>query len=320
MIRQWMATVALTRFNDHRGGDPAIYDLAARNIRYNLDHFYREEDGFGLIVEDDGEVKLGAVALAALAIVEHPQRAEFADEEAALRRTVDVLWQDDGSFRTFYRPPDRNDNQNFYPGEALVLWSALYKESRDPALLERIMASFRYYRTWHLDERNRNPAFVPWHTQVYYQVWRITTDAELRDFIFEMNDWLLGMQQWDGVAYPDLQGRFYDPARPQFGVPHASSTGVYLEGLIDAYRLAVAVGDAGRAEQYRLAIHRGLRSAMQLQFVDAVDLYYVQEPDRVLGGIRTNPYDNEIRVDNVQHNLMGVLNVLATFSADDYVR
>lgn len=309
MIRQWMASVALvrwSRFND----DAHVVDLARRNIRYNLDRFYEERDGLGLILYDE-KVKLGAVALAALAIVEHPDRDDFAHEEAALRRTVNHLWNDDGSFDTFLVPEGRNDNQNFYPGEALVLWAHLLAIESDAELAERFASSFRYYRDWHLDEDNRNPAFVPWHTQAYFQRWQQTEDPELREFIFEMNDWLLSMQQWDDVPYPDVRGRFYDPQRPGFGVPHASSTGVYLEGLADAHRLALETGDQQRAERYARAIRRGLRSVMQLQFADDVDLYYVAEPDRVRGGVRTTVYDNEIRVDNVQHNLVAVMKLLA---------
>jgi hypothetical protein len=313
-----MATVALGRFAGAEDDDAQIYNLTAKNIEYNLETFYREEKSLGLIVDIDKDVKLGAVALAALAIVEHPERERFAAEERALRRTVDALWHKDGSFDTFYRPRLRSDNVNFYPGEALVLWSRLYADDRDPKLLERIMRSFRYYRKWHLEPANRNPAFVPWHTMAYHRVWRLTKDKQLLDFIFQMNDWLIeNMQQWDDLPYPDLQGRFYAPRR-KYGPPHASSTGVYLEGLIAAFDTAERSGDQRRVDAYRLAIRRGLRSAMQLQFEDDVDMYYVTEPKRVIGGLRTNPYDNEIRVDNVQHNLMAVLEIERTFEKDDF--
>jgi hypothetical protein len=141
------------------------------------------------------------------------------------------------------------------------------------------MRSFRYYRDWHLGE-NRNPAFVPWHTQAYFMVWQETRDPELRDFIFEMNDWLLSIQQGqEDVPYADLAGRFYAP-HGRYGPPHASSTGVYLEGLSDALRLTRAVGDSERTENYDAAI-------------------------------RTTVYDNRIRCDNVQHGLMGALKYLS---------
>ena len=57
---------------------------------------------------------------------------------------------------------------------------------------------------------------------------------------------------------------------------------------------------------------------MQLQFSDAVDMYYVSQRDRVEGGLRTTVYDNAIRVDNVQHGLLAVMDALETFRAADY--
>ena len=315
MIRQWMGTIALVRLA-HARAQAELFELAARNIRYNLANFYHVENGHGLI-EHNGKVKLGAVALAAIAIVEHPARADFAAEERALVATTFFLHnQQSGAFKTFYKPAGRSGQNNFYPGETLLLWSILYKESRDPELLARIMKSFHYYRDWH--RKQRNPAFIPWHTQAYFRVWEATKDAELRDFVFEMSDWLLGIQEWSAALYPDTQGRFYDAKRSFYGPPHASATGVYLEGLIDAFRLAVAVGDADRRERYRQAIVRGLRSVMQLQFVDDVDMYYVTVRDPVYGGLRTTVYDNAIRIDNVQHNLLGIFRIVRELADADY--
>ena len=315
MIRQWMATIALQRIAAQRR-DAALDRRIEENIAYNLGLSYRVEDRLGLIADPDGDVKLGAVALAALAISQSPARESFAAHEAALRRMVDHLWQPDGSFETFYVPAGRRDNQNFYPGEALLLWASTLEDDPDPVLLDRFMRSFEYYRTWHREQRN--PAFVPWHTMAYEKVWAITGDRALADFVFEMNDWLLEMQQWADAPAPDVAGRFYNPDHPEYGPPHASSDGVYLEGLVAAYRLAQAVGDDARADAYRTAISRGIRHLKQLQFVDDVDMYYVSQRDRVAGGLRTTVYDNVIRVDNVQHGLLAVLDVLEAFGPDDY--
>lgn len=316
MIRQWMATVAMTRLA-LAAQDPDLLARVAVNIDFNLSISYSEEDGLGLIADPDGDVKLGAVALAALAISQHPDRDRWQEQEAALRRTVDHLWHPDGAFRTFYRPADRNDNQNFYPGEALLLWATtLEGDPENAALLDRFMASFRHYREWH--RAQPNPAFVPWHTMAYEIVWGLTRDAELRDFVFEMNDWLLPMQQWDSAPAPDVAGRFYNPQRPDYGPPHASSDGVYLEGLVAAYRLAIEADDAGRAEAYRTTVARGLRNLLQLQFADDLDMFYISQRDRVAGGMRTTVYDNRIRVDNVQHGLMAVLDMLEVFGPDDF--
>lgn len=318
MIRQFMASVCLVRLGNYHG-DEKLREMAERNLRYNFNHFFFRDGDVGLITFRN-KSKLGAAALAALGVVEAPFRDKLAQYELPLRAMTRTMQNADGSFQTFYKQ-ERRDNQNFYPGETQLLWAVLYEQTGDPELLERIMRSFRYYRTWHLEGQsekgrpNRNPAFIPWHTQALVKVWMKTQDPELSDFVFEMNDWLLGVQEWDGARYPDSRGRFYDGARP-FGPPHASSTGVYLEGLIDAYRMAVAIGDEERRHAYRRAILRGLRSLMQLQFRDEVDMFYISKPKAVYGGIRTTLYDNSIRVDNVQHGLMGILRILETFNAE----
>lgn len=311
MIRQFMASVCLVRMGNERPEDTALRELARRNIRYNLEHFYVEEEG-GLGLIRWGDARLGAMALAALSIVEAPFRKEFERYETGLRKTTEYMQKADGSFFSFFGS-DSDRNQNFYPGETLLLWATLYEESRDPALWERIDNAFKYYRKWHLE--NRNPAFIPWHTQAYVKLLKLRPYPEMRDFVFEMNDWLLDVQQWDGVDYPDQRGRFHDPNRP-FGPPHASSTAVYLEGLIDAYQLAVMEKDEARRKRYRTAILRGLRSLMQLQFTDGVDMFYISQRERVYGGLRTTVYDNRIRVDNVQHALMGIQRILKTFNAE----
>jgi hypothetical protein len=305
-IRQFMATACLGVLAQHTARAD-VREAAAQNLACNLRRFYREQDGLGLI-EYDGTIKLGAIALAAQAIRQAPCRAEFAAVERSLLCAVDHLWQPDGSFRTFLEPSDRNDNQNFYPGEALVTLVEEYAEHPNAALLARLMTSINYYQSWH--QTNRNPAFVPWHTQAIARLWDISHDGRLPPLVFAMNDWLLGMQQWDRVAHPDLSGRFYDSAHPEYGPPHASSTGVYLEGLSDALRLARACGDAERAQNYETAIRRGLRNVLQLQFRDDVSQFYISRRALTRGGVRTEMYDNTIRVDNVQHCANAILKYL----------
>jgi hypothetical protein len=424
MIRQWMATNALVKVAQKRN-DPELWDRIAKNIDYNLAHFYRQEGEFGLI-EYGNKVKLGAVSLAAMSIINHPQRAKWKTQEHGLRRTVAELWSEDGSFDCFYKPRDRggrNGNvQNFYPGETLLLWSQLYRESRDPELLRRFVKSFHYYKDWHLDPsdpKRRRPSFTPWHTQADYILWQALREGaksegakgetaegekpegekgegekaegekaegekgegekaegekgegekgegekaegekaegekgegekgegekaegpeltpegwpvgttpetpveldpqELVDFVFEMNDWLIEwMAVWEKSAFDDEKGRFFSRER-DYGGAHASATGVYIEGIIDAYAMAKAVGDKKREELYRKTLARAIRSVMQLQYVDEVDMFYVTDREQTKGGLRTTVMRNEVRVDNVQHVLMGLLKLMDRFSADDF--
>lgn len=313
-IRQWMATVCLNRAAKTFSSEK-LERIVKRNLENNISNTFKFQHDVGYIWMN-GSAKLGAAALAALAIFEFSERKNYLNEEYALYQLLDKLSNADGSFDTFLIPRERNDNQNFYSGEALLFLAARYSVSRNPSELVRILSAFDYYKKWH--RSNRNPAFIPWHTQAYYLIWKVTKDDRLKDFIFEMNDWLLSVQQWNGAEFPDMQGRFYDPKRSHFGPPHASSTGVYLEGLADAFSLAKEIGDSVRTEKYRIAIVRGMRSIMQLQFKDDIDCFYIKHVNRVLGGVRTTVYDNTIRIDNVQHALMAFFKIYARFSAEDY--
>jgi hypothetical protein len=313
-IRQWMTTICLNRcsiaFKDKK-----LEIIAKLNLSYNLQEMYRWNEELGYIWMS-GSAKLGAAALAALAIAESTERLRYSKEEKGLRKLIKSLSNKDGSFDTFYIPRERIDNQNFYSGEALLYIATLFSITNNSNLLSNYKASFEYYRKWHF--KNRNPAFVPWHTQACFLVWKKTRDDQLKEFIFDINDWLLSMQQWETVEGMDMKGRFYDPNNDQYGPPHASSTGVYLEGLIDAFQLARMVNDKDRQEIYRRVILRGVRSIIQLQFKNVSDFFYVANPERVLGGIRTTVYDNTIRIDNIQHALMAFLKIYSRFSDNDF--
>ena len=307
-IRRFLASLSLARLGEHRG-DAEIRDAAVRNLRFNLTRYFRNMgDGHGAIVERTG-AKLGAAALAALCILESPASGEFATELAMLTAGVNRLADDELGFRTFFFPPERDgENWNFYSGEALLFWAeAARRGTAGAPSLERCAATFARCRERHF--RARNPAFVPWHVQACVSLFAQTGRRELADFVFEISDWLLPMQQWDGLA-PDLRGRFYDPRRPDFGPPHAASTGAYLEGLADALALARTVGDSGRAAAYERVVDRGLRSLRQLQFRGPHDTFYISKKNRVLGALRTEAYDNAVRVDSAAHALAAAVKLL----------
>ena len=307
-IRRFLASSALARLGELRASAGHL-EAARRNLRYNLDRYFRDiGGGRGAIVESTG-AKLGAAAVAGLAILDSGARAEFSEELALLAAGVDSLADDEIGFRTFFFPPERDgENWNFYSGEALLFWAEAARRGLPFAPpLERCAKAFERCRLRH--HRNRNPAFVPWHTQACVSLFAQTGRREFADFVFEMNDWLLPMQQWDGIE-PDLRGRFHDPRRPEFGPPHAASTGAYLEGLADAGALAKALGEKGRATAYERTIHRGLRSLRQLQFRDERDTFYISRKKRVLGALRTEVYDNSVRVDSAAHALAAAIKVL----------
>ena len=300
-IRRFLASLSLARLGE-LNGDAEICAAARRNLKFNLDRYFRNiGGGRGAIVDGSG-AKLGAAAIAALAIVESPAAGEFLVELTMLAAGVHSLADDQLGFRTFFFPPERDgDNWNFYSGEALLFWAESVRRRASCApTLERCAAAFATCRDRHRGAPN--PAFVPWHTQACASMFKQTGRSEFAEFALEMNDWLLSMQQWDGTPM-DLRGRFHDPRRPEFGPPHAASTGAYMEGLADALTLARATGDSIRVAAYERALARGLRSLRQLQFRDTRDAFYVSKKDRVLGALRTEAYDNTLRIDSAAHAL-----------------
>ena len=119
-IRRFLASLALARFGELRGS-AEIREAARRNLRHNLRRYFRPiGGGRGAIVEDTG-AKLGAAALAALAILESPASREFLPELEMLAAGVESLSGGERGFRTFFFPAGRDgSNWNFYSGEALL--------------------------------------------------------------------------------------------------------------------------------------------------------------------------------------------------------
>ena len=307
-IRQFLATLSLARLAEYRN-DARLRESAQQNLRHNLSRYFKSlGDGRGVIVDRRG-AKLGASAIAGLAILENSAREEFADELKMLAEGIDSLVDKDYGFRTFFFPAERDgENWNFYSGEAMLFWAEAVRRRMGVApTLERCAKTFELCRERH--RRRRNPAFIPWHTQACVSLFAQTGWREYADFAFEISDWLLPMQQWDGLPM-DLRGRFYDPMRPEFGPPHAASTSAYLEGLADVMALARALGQRNRALFYQRAIERGLRSLRQLQFRDHQDAYYISKEERVMGALRTEAYDNSVRLDSAAHALAAAVKIL----------
>ena len=307
-IRNFLASWSLARLAKFRRS-ARLGEAARRNLRFNLSRYFQHiGNGRGAIVESTG-AKLGASAVAGLAILEASDGQEFLEELGMLAEGINSLADEDSGFRTFFFPRARDgDNWNFYSGEALLFWAEATRLGIPEApTLAQCANTFELCRARH--KRKRNPAFVPWHTQACASLFAQTGRREFADFAFELNDWLLPMQQWDGLP-PDMRGRFYDPARPDFGPPHAASTGAYVEGIAEAAALAHTVGDHARASSYELAISRGLRSLRQLQFRDARDAFYVSKRNRVMGALRTEVYDNAVRVDSAAHALLAAMKIL----------
>jgi hypothetical protein len=316
MIRQWMATHAFAELFNFTGDD-RYADAWRRNVNYNLRNYFVRSQGIGYIFYNN-KAKLGAAACALLALLRGPDRCRFSNVIGLLKKCIMQLYQQDGSFRTFLIPAWRNDNQNFYSGEALLALAHCLASDWDQPLSALIEKSRGYYMPFHRAQ-GRNTAFVPWHTMAYWQMTRLTDDSEYRKAIYELNDWLICVQNLDDNSAPDTLGRFYVERFRQNGPPHASSTGVYVEGLAHAFDLARRDACSLRADAYLHAIRYGLRSLLQLQYREE-NAFYIRKKNCVLGGVRTTVEDNVLRCDNTQHAIMALLAVLRLVPRREFLK
>ncbi len=123
------------------------------------------------------------------------------------------------------------------------------------------------------------------------------------NYVFELTDWLASKQLTrDNCDWPELWGGIAAYQTNRVGV----STASYLEGFADALALANRRGDQARVNRYERVVRRAVRFVMQLQFRND-EAYFVRSRQDAIGGIRTSPSLNLLRIDHVQHALIALM-------------
>lgn len=307
-LASWaLASLASAKITSRLSGGDFGADFH-RNLKALLSKYYRSDELLGWL-ENNKLRDLGAVALMSVALRTCPDLS--ASERKVLTSfdaAVDQCWESNGRFRTSIAPAVEFEiNQNFYPGEALLAWAR--RENFSDSLKTKFLKSFAYYRGYY--RKHRLPAFVPWHTMAYCSYLKRFKNPEMQAFVFEMNDELVNQFQ---PANPsaDLDGAFWRPsADPKLrqGV-HASATGVYLDGLAEAFELARSCGDNVRSQRYAKSIVRGVEHLQALQYNQNNTKTYLPEvAQHIQGGLRTTPWNGWLRVDNEAHAVLALVKI-----------
>ena len=204
-------------------------------------------------------------------------------------------------FLTAFPPVVEVAAQNYFPGEALLALALAYEHEPQAEILTAFDRALDFYRSYFED--SPSPAFVPWQVQAFAAMARHTQRRDYVDYVFALTDWLAQRQlNRDNCDWPELWGGIaaYQPNRA--GVATAS----YLEAFTDALGLARKVEDQPRAERYEQVVKLAARFVMQLQ-IKPEEAYFVRSQQDAVGGIRTNPALNLLRIDHCQHALVGLL-------------
>lgn len=268
-------------------------NLISNTLDYYM-QFQHQTDNYSCLLIDE-EAKLGINAFLILTLLNTPEYQNQSELLKEYAQGILHLQNPNGSFNTYFFS-DKNSGQDYYPGEALLALMKLYNHTKNESYLESVEKAFPYYQNYWRKEKNT--AFIPWHTQAYALLFQHTRDENLSDFIFEINDWLIDNYQIKTSHYPDEIGGF-PKYFPKF------STSVFLEGINDAYLIAKQMNDSFHVQKYQDAIRNGTRFMLQTQFTEK-NSFYLKYPHRAIGAYRTSLTENSIRIDNVQHALLAL--------------
>ncbi len=306
-----MITVQGLRAMAHVLGDSDFATRATRLEEVLLEEQYEYDAsrGYAYIREGD-EIKLGAAALTVLASREgKTESTPLSPEEKALGAFLVAMQRDDGSFQTFLQEIPTDSNDRFYSGEALFALAKLHQVTGAAEYMHVLERGLSHYNQ--LLRASFFPQYAPWHIMAYATLYATEPDDAYAEYVFYLADALVtGMLDGDIYALPDELGRFYNPARPDWGPSHSSSTGIYVEGLTYAYELALARGDEVRAERYRAAILLGTRSLIQVQWTPD-SAAQLKNPERAVGALRETVTDGSLRLDQLGHAANALARILA---------
>ncbi len=269
--------------------------ITSKGLNYYLS-FAVEKGGAKYIKIDSA--KLSYNAFAVLALIEEENYLNRDNLIKELSQGILNAQRSDGSFSTDFEN-DSYKSTDYYPGEAMLALMQAYYETGEEKYALAVEKAFPYYKNyWY---KNKNTAFIPWQSQAYFLLYQKTKNIDLANFVFEMNDWLVDNYQNDkNFQFKDYVGGFKS-------VPGAS-TSAYLEGLADAYNLAVIAKNKDHIKKYKEACKIAARFVMQTQFTDN-NMLYIENKNLGKGGFRASLVDNAIRVDNAQHALSALMKI-----------
>jgi hypothetical protein len=263
--------------------------------------------------------RLASAGLLVLAIneLDAPQK-DLLDQSEQLCNYIRRRQRPDGSLDYADGPPETRtpapedpEGINYYPGEALYGLMRSQRHRPAPWKTELARKAVAFYHPWW--RQHKNMAFVPWQTAAYAEAYLLTKDKAFADCVFEMSDWVCGLQ-YDRLdpRHPLRVGGFmgYADGKPVEAPPQVSSA-AYAEGLAEACRVAREAADLSRHRRYTEALERCLQFLTTLQYTEANTQHYAAwYRPQLVGGFHASDQDGNLRVDYTQHAVCAMAHYL----------
>ncbi len=257
----------------------------------------------------NSKMKVGTVSLAILGMVRYWQATCNDRYNIYVEKFANFIvsqQRNDGAFAGIYGKKEEN---LYYSGEAFYALAMAYDMLEKKEYLKAIEDALEFY--WSSDYDYDDSAFIPWASSGCAKWYRLTGDDKFLDFCFEMTDIQIDRQNLIADV-DDLENSLYG-----YIVGPTVNTGVYLEGIGDALRVAKSIEDTERINNYHNCLKAGIEWVLSLQFRKKSQL---GRPQRAFGGFHRG-FDIDdaylIRIDYTQHAISALLRVLREFEDDE---
>jgi hypothetical protein len=263
--------------------------------------------------------RVGFAAVLALAIYELPVQDEKLIAEAErLCEFIRKQCRPDGSVHYTDDPnvvPTQVDpaGVNDYPGFALHALAVSNRVRPAPWKAQAVGKGLEFYRGWF--KAHPHPMLVATLTPAFTELYFQTRAPETASAVFEMNDWLMGLQYRTAeTRHPMWAGGFkgFANGQPVETAPGFES-GAYLQSLSCAYLLNRYVPDLGREARYRQATHDAVQFLTGLQYQEANTRHFADgfRASVLIGGFYLSPTDGNLRIDATAVAVSRLLRFLA---------
>jgi len=288
--------------------DEELLASARRAIAYLQTHIQPAPTylGVGTCVVENGAVKLGGNALAAIALAKYTDVT--GDEQhlpaiAQLGRWIESVRDEDGRFavhKQFYGEAQATGfRSDYYPGEAILALTRIHALTGEKHWLDTAEAAAQYLIQVR-DGGLPNEKLPQDHWLLYglNELFRQRPNPIYLTHAGRIADAIVQHQNYT-PADPDWLGSFQTP-------PRSNPTATRVEGLCAAYQLAQFSKNTSQLKTLLEAIVLGISFQLQTQIRPEIATY-LADPARSLGGFRRSLTDFEVRIDCIQHNLSSLL-------------
>lgn len=257
--------------------------------------------------------RVAATSLLVLAINELPSpRKELLDQSEQLCEYLRRQQRPDGSlaldqYAGAGKKAADSDAQCQYTGQPL--YTLMRSQEFRPAAWKTdvVRKALSHSMKWWREHKDRDSVY--WLSAACAEAFLLTKEKAFADAVFEMNDWLCGLQlERLDERHPQWLGGFQNTVAG--GAPDIGSA-ICAGALAEACRVTRQLGDLTRHERYGAALERGLQFVCTLQYTEGETQHFADwYRPRLVGGFHTTHRDGTIRLDSTQHAVSALVQYL----------